>query len=158
MPSRLTSRLFSRLIVVAAVTLLELSACGSDAGTAPSSPSSQSEASSPSEASPSSKPSKPSKPSEPAAKLSAAGVSIAITVAGEEVSPEAEVVEVEVGEPILVTVRSDRAGELHIHSTPEQLVEFGPGRTTADIEIDRAGSVDVEEHDSGALVAKLLVR
>ena len=81
-----------------------------------------------------------------------------MTVQGDQVSPQAEVIEADIDKPITLQIQSDRAGEMHVHSSPEQYVEFGPGSTTAEIRFENPGAIDVEEHDSGALVLKILVQ
>ncbi len=57
-----------------------------------------------------------------------------------------------------MTVDSDRAGELHVHAKPEQYVEFTPGTTEKTLSIETPGSIEIEEHDSGTVVALLEVR
>ncbi|QIK65717.1 hypothetical protein G7072_04600 [Nocardioides sp. HDW12B] len=86
------------------------------------------------------------------------GLVVDVTVRGDEVSPQAEVVEADIDSPITLQIQSDRAGEMHVHASPEQYVEFGPGSTTAQIVIENPGAIDVEEHETGALVLKLLVQ
>ena len=86
------------------------------------------------------------------------GLVIDVTVQGDQVSPQAEVVEADIDKPITLQIQSDRAGEMHVHSSPEQYVDFGPGSTTAQITFENPGAIDVEEHDTGALVLKLLVQ
>lgn len=80
-----------------------------------------------------------------------------IEVAGDEVSPNAAGVDLDRGEPLLLRITADRAGELHVHSRPEQYVEFGAGTTEHELVIDTPGSVEVEEHESGAVVAVIQV-
>ncbi|WP_231252727.1 hypothetical protein [Nocardioides furvisabuli] len=58
----------------------------------------------------------------------------------------------------MIEIQSDRAGELHVHSTPEQYVEFDAGRTSAQLVIETPGSVEVEEHDTSAVVALIEAR
>ncbi len=87
-----------------------------------------------------------------------AGASAAVTIEGGTVDPVAQSVEVEVGEPVTLKVTADRAGELHVHSSPEQYYDFGSGRSTIRMRFDKPGSVDVEEHESGALVLRVLVQ
>src|ERR671921_229522 len=65
---------------------------------------------------------------------------------------------VAVGQRLTITVQSNRAGELHVHSDPEHTFEFGAGTETFRLTVDTPGSVDIEEHESDALVARLLVR
>jgi hypothetical protein len=81
-----------------------------------------------------------------------------VKVKGDSVTPVAQSVQAKVGQTITFEISSDRAGELHVHSTPEQFREFGPGRTTVELSFDKPGAVDVEEHESDALVLRVLVR
>jgi len=98
-------------------------------------------------------------PSESASKSAAAekGAEVDVEVMGDSVKPVAEKVEIGVGETVTLHITSDRAGELHIHSSPEQEKEFGPGKTDVKITIDKPGSVDVEEHESESLIVRILV-
>ena len=131
------------------------SADGSGASGTPSSSESSSE--SPRSASPSAggKSRKAAPSTSPSA---AAAATLDIRVSGDEVTPVAEQIDLEAGDSLLVRVRSDRAGELHVHSDPEQYVEFGSGSGEHELTLENPGSVDIEEHDSGALVARVLVR
>lgn len=86
------------------------------------------------------------------------GPTLSITVEGDEVSPNSQEIDLAPGETLLVEVTSDRAGELHVHSKPEQYVEFGAGTTTAELVVDVPGQVEVEEHDTSAVVARLQVQ
>lgn len=81
-----------------------------------------------------------------------------ITVTGDEVSPNAEEVDLAVGEPLVLRFTADRDGELHVHSKPEQYVEFGEGTTEQELVVETPGEVEVEEHDTGAVVAVITVR
>lgn len=162
------------LATAAVLTLAGLSGCGQDepAAEAPSDPASTSSPSqtpgqTPSEVASeapeetlSAAPSATSKPSRTASSAPAAptGLVVDVTVQGDQVSPQAEVVEADIDSPITLQIQSDRAGEMHVHASPEQYVEFGPGSTTAQIVIENPGAIDVEEHETGALVLKLLVQ
>ena len=59
---------------------------------------------------------------------------------------------------INLEITSDRAGELHVHSKPEQFVEFEAGTSDAQAGHQRPGVVDIEEHESGHVVVQLEVR
>jgi hypothetical protein len=83
---------------------------------------------------------------------------VEVRISGDSVTPNAEQLELARGEAMVFDISSDRAGELHIHSRPEQYVEFSEGRTRAEISIDTPGSVKVEEHDTSKVVAILEVR
>lgn len=150
----------TRLTATAAVAVLVvgLSACGSDDAAEPDAgAATESASAAPSTAAPSSEASRPdetatSEPAEPA------GPSIDISVDGDTVTPNAETLEVEVGQPITLAISSDRAGELHVHAKPEQYVDFEAGNTESELVIETPGSVEIEEHESGAVIALLTVR
>jgi type IV secretory pathway VirB10-like protein len=154
-----------RVDVAVAVLLLatSLTACGEDseapAASEPTSQSVESETSSPSKS-----PSESESPSEPPSKSPSkspsedAGPTLEVEVEGDEVKPVAEQIDLAVGQRLTITVQSNRAGELHVHSDPEHTFEFGAGTETFRLTVDTPGSVDIEEHESDALVARLLVR
>lgn len=77
---------------------------------------------------------------------------------GGQITPVGKLIQLRVGEPLEITITADEPGELHVHSTPEQTIEFASGSTSHDLVINRPGVVEVEEHHSGALVFKLQVR
>jgi hypothetical protein len=81
---------------------------------------------------------------------------IEIVFEGED-APPTERVQVGVGEEVEVVIKSDEPGELHIHSDPEQEIEYEAGTTTQKITIDRPGVVDIERHEPEALVLQLEV-
>lgn len=82
---------------------------------------------------------------------------VAVTVKGSTVSPTAEPITVSVGQPVELDVTADRAGELHVHSSPEHEFPFQPGKSTFRFTLNQPGTVIVEEHVSGDLVLKILV-
>ncbi|PKH41764.1 hypothetical protein SAMN05192575_109105 [Nocardioides alpinus] len=87
-----------------------------------------------------------------------AGPSLSVTIDGEDVQPNAQEIDLAVGEKLTIEFQSNRAGELHVHSTPEQFVKFGAGATSAQLVIKTPGTVEVEEHDTSAVVALIEVR
>ena len=148
------------LRVVAALTLTaSLAACSGEAtsGATPSGTGSTSPRPSPS-ASPSVPPSEP--PSEPASPdpSQPAAETLEVEVSGDQVRPVAAQVDLAVGEPLRITVRSDRSGELHVHADPERSFSFGSGTHRFRLVLATPGSVDIEEHGADALVARVLVR
>ena len=72
-------------------------------------------------------------------------------------TPNGERVEVERGQEIELVVKSDEPGELHVHSTPEQELEYGAGTTNLTLVIDEPGVVDVEAHDLEVVIVQLEV-
>ncbi len=88
------------------------------------------------------------------------GDAVAVTVTREDgtFTPNGERVELEVGQTLELTVDADEAGELHVHSTPEQEIEYDEGTSEHEITIDRPGVVEVESHEPASVVLQLEVR
>ena len=99
-----------------------------------------------------------STPSAPAPSEEPAGTTIDITFTGDEVDPDGVSREVEAGEPITLRIVADRPGEIHVHSSPEQELEYPAGTTTKTLTIDRPGVVEVESHTLDRLILQLEVR
>ena len=66
--------------------------------------------------------------------------------------------EAKVGEEITLRVTSDAPGEIHVHSTPEQELEYAAGTTDLPLTIDAPGLVDVESHTLDMVIVQLEVR
>lgn len=80
---------------------------------------------------------------------------IDITVKGDKVTPSGQMIKVPVGKPIELRVTSDSSGELHIHTTPAQSLEYTPGTHSVIITIPRPGTIETELEQTGTLVAQL---
>ena len=83
---------------------------------------------------------------------------IAIAFDGDSVSPSGKRVEVAAGEPVELVVTADAPGEIHVHSSPEQELDYDAGTTTLELTIDQPGVVDVESHDLEKTIVQLEVR
>ena len=84
---------------------------------------------------------------------------IDVTFEGDTVTPNGERVEVPVGEEVRLQITADEAGEIHVHSEPEQELAYEAGASTVTIEpIDRPGTVDLESHDLEKVIVQLEVR
>jgi hypothetical protein len=83
---------------------------------------------------------------------------IAVAFDGDSVSPSGKRVEVAAGEPVELVVTADAPGEIHVHSSPEQELEYDAGTTTLELTIDQPGVVDVESHDLEKTIVQLEVR
>jgi hypothetical protein len=83
---------------------------------------------------------------------------ISITFEGDTVTPNGERVEVGVDQPIELDITADAPGEIHVHSNPEQELEYDAGSTTLTIDpIDQPGVVDVESHTLEQTIVQLEV-
>ena len=85
------------------------------------------------------------------------GTSIDITIKNGTVSPSGERVKAKVDEPVTLHIDADTAGELHVHSTPEQEIEFAKGSSTKKLTIKQPGIVDVEDHALEQVIVQLQV-
>lgn len=81
-----------------------------------------------------------------------------VTIKGDAIAPTNKRIEVSMGEPLTITIDSDRSGELHVHSSPEEEIKFDKGTTTKKLTFKTPGVIEVEEHVSDTLIAQLEVR
>ena len=97
------------------------------------------------------------KPAEPSASTAEKASTAFITIGPDSVTPIAEQLDLAVDAPLILDITSSRAAELHVHSSPEQEIEVKPGHKTVELTFDKPGTVDVEEHESGSLILRVLV-
>jgi len=84
---------------------------------------------------------------------------IAVKFEGSKVTPNGERVDVGVGQPIELVVTADAPGEIHIHSDPEQQLEYEKGTTILKLEgFKTAGIIEVESHALEKTIVQLEVR
>lgn len=102
------------------------------------------------------------KPPAPDPKASAlatqAAATVKITIKGNDIAPVGEPVTIAVGQTVSIDVTSDRAGALHVHSSPEHEFDFKAGTSHFEFALDQPGQVDIEEHESDTLVARVTVQ
>ena len=85
------------------------------------------------------------------------GTTVDITIKNGKVTPNGDRVKATVGEPVTLHIDADRPGEIHVHSTPEQQIEFAKGTSTKKLTIDKPGIVDVEDHALDQVIVQLEV-
>jgi ABC-type glycerol-3-phosphate transport system substrate-binding protein len=86
-----------------------------------------------------------------------ADVTINVTVANGKVNPSGTTIKVKAGQTVLVTAVSDAADEVHIHGYDKEL-PLTPGKpASVKFTADMKGTFEIETHESGKLVAKLVV-
>ncbi len=158
----MTRRLRTSSAVALSLGVLLLSGCGA-ADTA-ADPAASAAPGSPSSAAPSETAPGETAPGEtvtskaaPSATPAPAGRTVAVTIKGDQVTPNGERVKASVGEQVTFEVTSDRAGELHVHASPEQELAYDKGSTTLGVTVDRPGIVDVEDHVADVVVVQLEV-
>ena len=93
------------------------------------------------------------------AKKDASGTpTVDVTFKGDKVTPQGASVKVKAGDPLKLHITADKAGEIHVHSSPEQHIEYGAGTTDKTLTIDQPGVIDVESHSLDKLIFQLEVR
>lgn len=86
-------------------------------------------------------------------------VEIAVTIDGDDITPNGERVDVARGQAIEFEVTANGSGQIHVHSDPEQSFDYEPGSSTFQLTpIDLPGVVEVEEEDLGKVIVQLEVR
>ena len=83
---------------------------------------------------------------------------IDITFKGDSVDPSGAKVEVKAGDPVKLHITADKPGEIHVHSSPEQELEYSSGTTDKTLTLDQPGVVEVESHSLDKLIVQLEVR
>jgi plastocyanin len=106
---------------------------------------------------PSTSPSSTAAESSPAEEPTADGTVIEITIHDDSVEPSGDRVEIPLGEPVTFDITADRAGELHVHATPEEEIAFRQGDSETELTFDKPGVVDVEDHETGDIIVQLQV-
>ena len=142
----MSGRVVTRLAPLVLVLAASLSACGGDGDTDPPA----------TDQSASSSPSDPT--SDPGTSSTEDGVAVTVTREGDSFTPNGERVELGIDQPLVLTIESDEAGELHVHSTPEQEIAYDAGTSEHEIVIDRPGVVEVESHEPDVILLQLEVR
>jgi hypothetical protein len=85
-------------------------------------------------------------------------VAVTLTREGDSFSPNGERIELAVDQTLVLTVDADESGEIHVHSTPEQEIEYDAGTSEHELVIDRPGVVEVESHEPDVVLLQLEVR
>lgn len=82
---------------------------------------------------------------------------IAIKLTDGTVDPDGVEIKVKKNQPVVLQINADAAGELHVHSSPEQHVEFPAGGSEITLTFEQPGVVDIEDHALDKLIVKLEV-
>lgn len=100
--------------------------------------------------------------SAPAASASStlAPLTVAITIAGGQVTPNGQKLGARLGQPVVLQVTSDEADEIHAHTGGDGYeLEVPAGRpTTGTFTPSQPGSFEVESHHLGKVIVVLDVR
>jgi len=83
---------------------------------------------------------------------------IGVTITKDSVSPAGARIDVKRNQPVVLEIDAVEAGELHVHSSPEQHIEFPAGKSRVQLKIDQPGVVDVEDHHLDKVIVQLEVK
>lgn len=83
---------------------------------------------------------------------------VEVTFKGDDVDPAGERVDLKKGQTLMLAITADAPGEIHVHSTPEQHVEYAAGDSTHEVKFDKPGVYEVESHDLDKLILQVQVR
>lgn len=86
-------------------------------------------------------------------------VVVEINFSGDSVDPHGTKIEVPVGHSVELDVTADAAGEVHVHSDPQQSAAYGVGTTRISLgAFDVPGQYVVESHTLGKTIVTLEVQ
>ena len=86
-------------------------------------------------------------------------VVVDVTFKDGEVTPSGERVDLAVGQELDLKVTADEAGEIHVHSDPEQELAYPAGTKTFKLDgFDRPGQIVVESHTLDVVILQLEVK
>lgn len=74
------------------------------------------------------------------------GTVINIAVTATSVTPTGGTASVGIGKPVTFRINATVAGQIHVHSTPEQHIVFPVGTSTVTLRFDVPGTIEVEDH------------
>jgi hypothetical protein len=95
--------------------------------------------------------------SAPSPQTPTADVMVNVTIAEGKVTPIGASTRVDVGQSVQVTAISDVDESLHVHGYDKTLTVTPGQPTTVTFVADQSGVFEIETHESGKLVAKLIV-
>ncbi|WP_328997908.1 cupredoxin domain-containing protein [Kribbella sp. NBC_00709] len=155
LPTRRTT-----VTVLSLLAVLGLAGCGGGDDGTPS-PSVSTTTASPTTGEPSQTPSSVSPSSvavsTPPSSAPAADVVIDVTIAKGKVIPSGATVKAKAGQSVRINVTTDAADEVHVHGYDKEL-EVAPGKPgVITFTADTKGTFEIETHESGKLIAKLVV-
>ena len=86
-------------------------------------------------------------------------VVVDVTFQDGKVTPSGERLDLAVGQELDLEVKADEAGEIHVHSDPEQELEYPAGTKTFELDgFERPGQIVVESHTLDVVILQLEVK
>lgn len=82
---------------------------------------------------------------------------IKVTIDKTSLSPIGAEARISRNQPVVLEIHASVAGELHVHSSPEQHVDFGVGDSQITLSFDKPGVIAIEDHALNQLIVQLEV-
>lgn len=82
---------------------------------------------------------------------------IPISIGRTSVSPVGAKAKVSPGQPVVLRIHAEVTGELHVHSTPEQHVDFPVGDSEITLTFRTPGLIAIEDHALNQLIVQVEV-
>ena len=87
------------------------------------------------------------------------GIELTVSIADDETDPSGQVVRVEQGEEITVSITSDVDDEIHVHSEPDHSFPVAAGQEVVEtFSIDSPGTFPMESHRLESVIVKFEVQ
>ncbi|MFL6061556.1 MAG: hypothetical protein ACJ72E_10015 [Marmoricola sp.] len=82
---------------------------------------------------------------------------IKVTIDTSSLSPVGAEAKISRNQPVVLEIHASVAGQLHVHSSPEQHIDFGVGDSQITLSFDKPGVIAVEDHALNQLIVQLEV-
>lgn len=86
------------------------------------------------------------------------GTVVDISVTKTSVTPSGGTVSVGVGKPVTFRISSTVAGQIHVHSSPEQHIDFPVGTSKVTLTFSIPGTIEVEDHALDRQIVQIQVQ
>lgn len=86
------------------------------------------------------------------------GTVVNIAVTSTTVTPNGGTATVGVGKPVTFRITSTVAGQIHVHSTPEQHIDFPVGTSAITLRFSVPGTIEVEDHALDRQIVQIQVQ
>ena len=85
------------------------------------------------------------------------GTVVDISVTKSSVTPTGGTASVGVGKPVTFRITATVAGEIHVHSSPEQHIDFPVGTSKVTLIFNVPGTIEVEDHALNRQIVQIQV-
>ena len=88
----------------------------------------------------------------------AGDATLKVVLQGGKITDPNQAITVGVGKTLTLDITADAGGSLHVHSSPEQHIDFAAGHTVKKLVFKVPGVIAIEDHATEQLVAQVKVQ